>query len=94
MEVSPIKQNLIVTVELSRFFNMQGASFMVDALENIMHMVVYCSHSIKPFFCGGGGEFVVVIEVYGAWVIAIESSIGGEFVGSCGCGIVSKFCER
>ena len=39
-------------------------------------------------------EFVVVIKVYGAWIKAIETSIGGEFVGSGGCGIIGKFCQR
>ena len=67
---------------------------MVDALEDVVDVVVHSSHSVEPFFCGGGGEFVVVIEVYGAWIKAIETSITGEFVGSGGCGIVGKFCER
>ena len=94
MEVLPINQNPIVNVELSRFFNMQGASFIVDALEDIVDMVVHYSHSVELFFCGGGGEFVVVIEVYGVWIKAIETSIREEFVGSGGYGIVGKFCER
>ena len=57
-------------------------------------MVVHCSDSVEPFFCGWRGEFVVVIEVYGAWMKAIETSIRGEFVGSGGCGIRGKFCKR
>ena len=67
---------------------------MVDMLENIVDMVVHCSHSVKPFFCDGGGKFVVVIEVYGVWIKAIETSVGGEFVHSGGCGITGKFCKR
>ena len=67
---------------------------MVDTFEDVVDVVVYCSHSIKPFYCGGRGEFVVVIEVYGAWIKAIETSIRGEFVGSGGCGIIGKFCKR
>ena len=59
-----------------------------------MGVVAHSSHSVEPFFCGGGGEFVVVIEVYGAWIKAAETSIRGEFVGSGGCGMVGKFCER
>ena len=94
MEVSPIDQNPIVNVKLSRFFNMPCASFMVDAFENVVDMVVYCSHSVKPFFCGRAGEFVGVIEVYGAWIKAIETSIREEFVGSGRCSVVGKFCER
>ena len=38
---------------------------MVDALEDVVDVVVHSSNSVEPFFCGGGGEFVVVIEVYG-----------------------------
>ena len=67
---------------------------MVDIFEDVVDMVMYCSHSVEPFFCGGRGEFVVVIEVYGAWIKAIDTSIRGEFVGSGDCGIVGKFCER
>ena len=67
---------------------------MVDALEDGVDVVVHCSHSIKPFFCSGAEEFVVVIEVYGVWIKAIETSVGGEFVGRGGSSIVGKFCER
>ena len=67
---------------------------MVDALEDVVDVVVHCSHSVEPFFCGWRGEFAVVIEVYGAWIKATETPIRGEFVGSGGCGIIGKFCER
>ena len=67
---------------------------MVDALEDVVDVVMHRSHSVEPFFCGGGGEFVVVIEVYSVWTKAIETSIRGEFVDSGGCGIVGKLCER
>ena len=40
-----------------------------------MDVVVHCSQSGKPFFYSGGGEFVVVIEVYSARTKAIETSI-------------------
>ena len=73
---------------------MQGASFMVDALEDVMDVVVHYSHSVEPFFYGGRVEFVAVIELYGGWIKAIETSIRGEFVGSGGCGIIGKFCKR
>ena len=49
---------------------------------------------MESFFCGVGGECVVVIEVYGPSIKATETSVGVEFVGSGGCGIVGKFCER
>ena len=67
---------------------------MVDVFERIVYLVVHCCHSIKPFFGCGGGEFVVVIEVYGARVEAVETSVGGEFVGSGRCRVVGKFSER
>ena len=67
---------------------------MVEALEDVMDMVVQYSHSVEPFFCSGEGEFVVVIEVYGAWIKAMETSVVGEFVSSGGCGIIGKFCKR
>ena len=64
LEVSPINQDPVVNVELSSFFNMKGASFMVDAFEDVIDMVVYSSHSVKSFFCSGGGMFITVVEVY------------------------------
>ena len=67
---------------------------MVDALEDVMHVLVHCSHSVEPFFCGRRAEFLVVIEVHVAWIKAIETSIRGEFVGSGGCCIIGKFCQR
>ena len=94
MKVLSINQNPIVNVELSSLFNMQVASLMVDTLEYVVDGVVHCSHSVEPFFCSGVGEFVVVIEVYGVWIKAIETSVGREFVGSGGYRIIGKFCER
>ena len=64
---------------------------MVDMLEDVVDMVVHCSYSVGPFFCGGRGEFIVVVEVYGVWIKNIETSVGGEFVGSSGSSIVGKF---
>ena len=66
---------------------MQGASFMVDALEHVVDVVVHYSHCVVAFFCSGRGELVVVIEVYGAWIKAIETSPSRECVGSGGCGL-------
>ena len=70
---------------------MKGASFVVDFLKDIMDMVMYYSHTVEPFFCGGRGEVVVIVQVNCARVEAIEASVGGEFVGSGRCGIVGKF---
>ena len=67
---------------------------MLHALEDVVHVVVHSSHSVELFFCGGRGEFVVVIEMYSAWIKAIETSIRGEFVDSGGCGIIGKICKR
>ena len=71
---------------------MKVASFVVDSFEDVVDVVMHCSHSVKPFFCSER-EFVVVIEVYGLWIKAIETSIWGEFVGHSGCSIVGIFCE-
>ena len=73
---------------------MQGASFMLDALAEVVSMVMHDSHSAETFFCSGGREFVVVLEVYAACIKAIETSVRGEFVHSGGCSIIAKFCER
>ena len=73
---------------------MKGASFVVDAFEDVMDMIVHCGHSIKPLFCSGKGELVVIIKVYGVWIEAIETSVWEEFVGSGGCGVVGKFYKR
>ena len=83
----------MVNFEVPSFFNMKVASFVVDLFEDIIDVVIHCSYSAEPFFCSRGGEFVVVIEVYGAWIQAIETSLEGEFVGSCGCGIIGKFYD-
>ena len=38
---------------------------MVDSFEDAVDVLVHCSHFMEPFFYSGGGEFVVVTEVYG-----------------------------
>ena len=67
---------------------------MVDAIEHVVDVVVHGSHSVVPFFCGWGEEFVFGVEVNGAWIKAIETPIRGEFVGRGGCDIIGKFCQR
>ena len=89
-----INENLIVNSELASFFNMKDASPNVDAVMYIVDVVVYCSHLVKPFSCGGRAEFVVVIEECGAWIKDVEASAYGEFVGSGGYDIVGKFSKR
>ena len=71
-----------------------GVLFVVDVFEDIVDIVVHYSHSVKPFFCSRCGEFVVVVNVYGAWIEAIETSARGECVGCSSYGIIVKFCER
>ena len=94
MKVLSINQDPIVNIEVSSFFNMKVALFVIDSFEEVVDIVMHCSHSVELFFCSGGGEFVVVIQVYDTCIKGIEASVGGEFVGSGGCGIVGKFCKR
>ena len=75
LKVLFVNQDPIVNVEMSSFFNMQGASFMVDIFEYSVDVVVYGSHVVKLFMRSGRAEFVVVSEVYGVWVEDIESSV-------------------
>ena len=94
MEVSSIHQNPIVNVELSSFFKTKLASVVVDSFEDVVDVVMHCSHSVEPFLCNRVGEFVVIIKVYNGWIKTRETSVEGEFVGSGGCGIITKFCKR
>ena len=93
MQVSSINQDLIVKIEVSSMFNMKVASFVVDSFEDVVDVVMHCSHSVEAFFYSGGGEFVVVIEMYSVWIKVIETSTWREFMGRGGCGIVGKFCK-
>ena len=90
LEVSSINQDPIVIVEESAFFKIKGALFMVDSFEDVVDVVVHGKYSIKLFFCSVRGEFIVVIEVYSAWIKYIETSVEGEFVDSGVCGIIAK----
>ena len=73
---------------------MKVASFVVDSFADCIDMVIHCCHSIVAFFCSQVGEFVVVIEVYGTRMKAMQTSLTGKFVSSGGCGVISKFCKR
>ena len=44
---------------------MKGVSFVVDAFECVVDVIVYGSHPGKVFFCARRGESIVIIEVYG-----------------------------
>ena len=74
MKVLSVKQDPIINVEVSGFYNMEGASFMIDSFEDVMNVVVYSSHSIEAFFHSRRGEFVVAIEVHGMWIKGIATS--------------------
>ena len=73
---------------------MKSTLFMVNTLEDVVDMVVHCGNSVELFFCSGRGEFVVIVEVNSTWIKAIEISVGGEFVGRGGSGVVGKFRKR
>ena len=94
LKVLCINQNPIVNVELSSFFNVKDASFVVDAFEDVVDMGVYCSYSVQPVFCSSGSEFVVVVEMYGKWIKTIDTSVLGEFMSSDSCGTIGTFCKR
>ena len=58
-------------VELSSFFDMEGALYVVDSFEQIKDVVVHYSYSIEPFLQGRRGEFVVLIVICDACVEAM-----------------------
>lgn len=73
---------------------MKSASLVVVAFEDVVYVVVYGSNYVDTFFYNASKEFVVVMEVNAAWIKAIKASLWEQFLDSCGCGIVYKFCER
>ena len=81
-------------MEVSSYFNMKVASCVVDWFEDAMDVFMNCSHSVELFFYSATGEFIVVIEVHGTWIKAIENSVGGEFVRSGGYSTIGKFRRR
>ena len=94
MKVSSINQTPIVNLELSSFVHRKCASFMLDTVGDVVHMVVHSSHSVETFFCSRREEFVVVVKAYGVWIKAIRTSVGEEFVDTGGSGGVGRFCRR
>ena len=59
-----------------------------------MDLVVHGSHLVYPFFGGGGGEFVVIIEVYCACGDAVQASVGRVTMGGGRYIVVGKFGKR
>ena len=51
MKASSVNQDLMVNIELSSFFSMKGASVVLDVFEDVMDVVIYCSHSVKLLLC-------------------------------------------
>ena len=39
---------------------------MIDLFKDVVDVIVHYSYSIEPFFYSGGGEFIVIVEVYSA----------------------------
>ena len=54
---------------------MKGAAFVVNAFEYFVDVVVHCSYSVEPLFCTRREELVGVIDMYGAWIKAMEASV-------------------
>ena len=73
---------------------MDGSAFLVDGFEGGVNLVIHYRHSVQPLFTGGGGEVIVIIEVYCAWVEAIQASVVGVTMGGGRCYIVGKFGKR
>ena len=73
---------------------MNGTALLVDTIDSVMALVMHCSLLVLAFFSGGGAEFVVVIEVYCAWVKAIQPSVGRVSMGGGRCCVVAKFSKR
>jgi len=71
-----------------------STSLVVDLLEGIVNLVVYCCHAVEPFLGGRRGEFMVIREVYSVRVKAIQATVGRVLVGGCGGSIVSKLSKR
>ena len=73
---------------------MKSSLFVIYVFADVVVVVVYCSHPMKPLFYSEVGEFVVIIKLYIAWIDALETSLEGEFVGIGSYGIIGKFFKR
>ena len=56
-----VNQDSIVDIEVSGFFNVKDACFVVYLFEDVVDVVVYCTYSVEPFFYSGEGEFIGVV---------------------------------
>ena len=66
LQVSFVNQHLILNIEMSSFVHVKGSLFMIHVFHDITHIVVHSNYLVEAFFCGREGEFIVIIEVYGA----------------------------
>jgi hypothetical protein len=90
LEVAAVDQYPIINGKFPGIFNVDGASLNVYLLEGMVDLVMYGSHSIEPFFGSGRGEFIVIIEMDGIGVPAIEAAVRGVLVGRMRGHVVGK----
>jgi len=69
--VALVNQDPVINSKLAGLFNLNSTSFDVDLLEGVVDLVVDCCYSVQPFFGGGRGEFIVIVDMNGARVPAI-----------------------
>jgi len=66
-----VNQDPVVNSKFACLFDMNSTPFDFDLLKRVVDLVVNCCHSVQPFFDGGGGEFIVIVQVDGARVTTI-----------------------
>ena len=66
-----VHQQPLGSIEQSSHCNIKGTLFVVYVFENVVDMVVYCSHSVNPFFCSGRAEIGIIIKVNDALIEAM-----------------------
>lgn len=64
----------MINIELFSFFHIRCTLCIVDVFEDIIEVVVHCSHSVDPFFCSSGTQFVVVGKEHIAYIKTTETS--------------------
>lgn len=67
---------------------------MVEVFDNSMDMLAYNSYLVQAFCYSRKEELIVVIEEYGVWIKATETSVRGKFLGSGSRSIVDTFGKR
>lgn len=72
---------------------MKHTLLVVDCMEDIVDKIVHYRHSIKIFLCRRRGDFVVVINLYSAFIKSIETSVWGEFVSISSSSVIYIFSK-